>query len=220
LSNTLSFLFAIPATLLAICIHEFSHAYVSYLLGDRKIKEEGRMSLNPLKHLDPIGAFCLVVFHFGWARPVKVDASAYKHRKIGFFLVSAAGPLSNFLVAAIAVLAEVGLSLFMGASIHKGFFVYLFLYVALVNIGMGVFNLIPVPPLDGSNMLFTILPSNLSKKIMLVSRYYPFLLFFVIYGLTYVFSTQIGSLDYAIYSWMIEKALRLFGIAITGNPIM
>ena len=151
------------AVILAITLHEMAHGYVSYWLGDNTAKSLGRLSINPLKHIDWIGAFCLLVFGFGWAKPVPIDYRKYKNGKAGIFMVSLAGPLTNILLAVLAC----GFMIIAPIEILQDFF-YMF---SVVNIGLGAFNLIPIPPLDGSKMLAVLLPANTYQKIMQYEQY-------------------------------------------------
>lgn len=162
------------AVLVILTIHEFSHGYVAYRLGDPTAKYQGRLTLNPMKHLDPWGALCMVLFRFGWAKPVPIDLRYFKKPKRDFALVAAAGPISNLILA------------FFGAFLYLGFqkiamqipipneFVYNLLFYTLyfllafhqINLGLAIFNLIPVPPLDGSRLLFSILPDRYYYKLL------------------------------------------------------
>lgn len=151
------------AVILAITLHEMAHGYTSYWLGDDTAKSLGRLSLNPLKHVDWIGAFCLLVFGFGWAKPVPIDYSRYKNGKTGIFMVAVAGPLTNIILAIVAC----GLLIAAPVGVLQDF-LYMFI---MVNIGLGAFNLIPIPPLDGSKMLAVLLPANTYQKIMQYERY-------------------------------------------------
>lgn len=151
------------AVILAITLHEMAHGYASYCLGDDTAKSLGRLSINPLKHIDWIGAFCLLVFGFGWAKPVPINYSKYKNGKAGIFVVALAGPLANVILAIISC----GLMMAVPVEILQDFF-YMF---AVINIGLGAFNLIPIPPLDGSKMLAVLLPSNIYQKIMRYEQY-------------------------------------------------
>lgn len=147
--------------LIAISMHEFAHGYVSWKLGDPTPKQSGRLSLNPFAHLDPVGTLCLLLFHFGWAKPVGVNPWYYKNRKQGMVLVSLAGPLMNFLVAlASTILLGLTLKLTGGRGMIAGILYQLLLNIVLVNIGLGLFNLIPIPPLDGSKVLGAVLPER------------------------------------------------------------
>lgn len=147
-------LFTLPVVLPAIICHECAHGWVSYKLGDPTAKYAGRLTLNPLKHLDPIGTLCMIFFHVGWANPVPIDPRYYRDRKKGIIYVSLAGPVTNFILAFLSLLIE-GLLMKFGSS-HSAViwilcqFCY---YSAVVNIGLALFNLIPIPPLDGSKIL-------------------------------------------------------------------
>ncbi|WP_069998038.1 site-2 protease family protein [Cellulosilyticum sp. I15G10I2] len=166
-------IYTIPAILIAISMHEFAHGYMSYRLGDPTPKYHGRLSLNPLQHLDPMGTLCLLIFHFGWAKPVRVNPHYYQNKKRGMVMVAMAGPIMNFGIAFIATIA-MGIILKVtggqaGLSIQYIF--RFFSYLTIINIGLGVFNLIPVPPLDGSKVLGAILPEDKYFKYMQYERY-------------------------------------------------
>lgn len=159
---------------MAISFHEFSHGYMSYLMGDPTPKSSGRLTLNPLANFDLIGTLCLLFFGFGWAKPVSINPNYYKNKKIGTALVAMAGPFSNFLLAFICA--------FLIKIINPSGILLTFLYRLIsVNVGLGVFNLIPVPPLDGSKLLALVLPNNLYWKFMEISRYSMFILMIILY---------------------------------------
>ena len=157
------------AVLLAISVHEMSHGYAAYFLGDKTAKSMGRLSLNPLRHLDPVGALCLLVFGFGWAKPVMINPAYFKKPKRDMALTALAGPLSNFILAflSLAVFKLLTLAPFMKSSFFAAEWIATFLSTfALLNIGLGVFNLIPIPPLDGSKVFLPLLPPRLYMDIM------------------------------------------------------
>lgn len=157
------------AVLLAISVHEMSHGYAAYFLGDKTAKSMGRLSLNPLRHLDPVGALCLLVFGFGWAKPVMINPAYFKKPKRDMALTALAGPLSNFILAflSLAVFKLLTLAPFMNSSFIVAEWIATFLSTfALLNIGLGVFNLIPIPPLDGSKVFLPLLPPRLYMDIM------------------------------------------------------
>lgn len=165
----------IPAALLAIIFHEISHGYVAYLLGDRTAKNSGRLTLNPIQHMEPLGLLCMILFGFGWAKPVPVNPYFFKNRKLGMALVSIAGPVSNLLMAvlsmsvilAISVLEIENQALIGALNVVMQFF----LVFAILNIGLAVFNLIPIPPLDGSKILFSLLPRRAYGFILKYERW-------------------------------------------------
>jgi Zn-dependent protease len=171
-------LLIVPAALLSIMFHEICHGYVAYRLGDPTAKAEGRLSLNPLRHIDPIGLLMLIIFRFGWARPVHVDIRYFRKPKQGMALVSLAGPLSNFLLAFISILV---LCVLAYIGIQTAWIVYFFAYLTLISLGLGIFNLIPIPPLDGSKMVGALLPDRAYYNILRYERYGMLLLIAVLY---------------------------------------
>ena len=147
-------LYVIPAVLIVLTVHEFGHAYVAYKMGDVTAKEEGRLSLNPLRHIDPIGLLALIIFRFGWGKPVPVDFTALRNLRKGMVFVSLAGPLANFILAfALAPLFN-WMSRNPIALTGFGYFVQLVQYIIVLSVYLGIFNLIPIPPLDGSKIVF------------------------------------------------------------------
>ena len=152
-------IYTVPVMLIAITVHEFAHGWVSYKLGDPTPKYEGRLSLNPLRHLDLIGTLCLLFFHMGWAKPVRINTAYYRNKRQGIIWVSLAGPVANFLTAFLSLLICGALMRF-GNSGNSAVSIGIMLcyYSAVLNIGLGVFNLIPIPPLDGSNVVEQMYP--------------------------------------------------------------
>ena len=168
------FLLSAFAVLVTLTVHEYCHAYAAYRLGDPTAKSLGRLSLNPIKHLDPIGALCMLIFHFGWAKPVPINARYFKKPKRDFAIVAMAGPLSNLIISFFsafiyllmsALLRKTGYSneILYNVILNTGLFFYLF---HVINLGIAIFNLIPIPPLDGSRILNVILPEKTYFKIM------------------------------------------------------
>ena len=163
----------IPAVLLCITFHEYCHGLVAYWLGDQTAKEAGRLTLNPLKHLDPIGALCMVVAGVGWAKPVPIDPRRMckiKNRKVAVSLTALAGPVSNMILAFFLFF------IYLEITIHfaNGFMPALgkFLYItAYLSVGLAAFNLLPIPPLDGSKILFPLLPNKLIGTVSKYERY-------------------------------------------------
>jgi Zn-dependent protease len=172
-------LFVIPCVLFALTVHEVSHGYMAYRLGDPTARNMGRLTLNPLKHLDPLGALCMVLFHFGWARPVPINTRYFRKPRRDTALTAAAGPISNFIMAFLGLLVqEILLAVFIRHPASSQF-VYnlqyaaltLFSYFHVLNLSLGLFNLIPVPPLDGSRIFLTFLPAKYYFGIMQYERY-------------------------------------------------
>ena len=162
--------------LFSLSVHEFSHGFAAYAVGDKTAKYSGRLSLNPLAHLDPFGAICLFLFGFGWAKPVPVNPWNFKNKKGGMILTALAGPFSNFLLAFIAMVIYTLLGGLRFSSASFGFtlasvFYELAYYMIMINLGLGLFNLIPIPPLDGSKVLTAILPERTYFKLMDYERY-------------------------------------------------
>ena len=166
-------LFVIPCVLFALTVHEVSHGYMAYRLGDPTARNMGRLTLNP------IGALCMVLFHFGWARPVPINTRYFRKPRRDTALTAAAGPISNFIMAFLGLLVqEILLAVFIRHPASSQF-VYnlqyaaltLFSYFHVLNLSLGMFNLIPVPPLDGSRIFLTFLPAKYYFGIMQYERY-------------------------------------------------
>ncbi len=165
----------IPAALLAIIFHELSHGFVSYLLGDRTAKDSGRLSVNPINHIDILGLICMILFGFGWAKPVPVNTYYFRNKKLGIVLVSLAGPFSNIIMALVSMILFLllperlpGKEVLDYITLALGNF---FLYSSVLNVGLAVFNLLPIPPLDGSKILFSLLPRSAYGFILKYERY-------------------------------------------------
>ena len=188
---------SIPGVLIAITFHEFAHGFVAYKLGDNTAENEGRLSLNPLDHLDPIGSLMLLFAGFGWGKPVHVNPRNYT-RKIsmekGEAIVSAAGPIMNFLLAIIFTLIYYAIYKFAGSqflsSTVGGIIMLLISYTISINIGLGVFNLIPLPPLDGSKIIMPFLPYK--AKEWFTNNEQLFSLVFVVLWITGIAGTIIS----------------------------
>lgn len=163
---------------LTLPIHEWAHGFLSTKLGDPTPRWQGRLTLNPMAHIDIIGALGILLFGIGWAKPVQVNARYYKNPKWGMALVAIAGPLSNIIVAFISLLIyQLIQTVFIFTGILAGNYTILFaislffFMIAQINVYLAVFNLIPIPPFDGSRILFTFLPQKYYFKIMQYERY-------------------------------------------------
>ena len=197
INDPLTFILLAVPLLYSIILHELAHGWVAYRMGDATAKWLGRLSLNPLKHLDPIGTLMLFIFGFGWAKPVPVNFNNLHDMRKGLILVSSAGIVVNMMLAFLAFF------LFrLLAPAPSGVLATLLFYLAQINIILASFNLIPIPPLDGSKILMGFVPERFQYYL---SRLEPFGLFIII-GLLYI-----GALDplIAFFRWII---LALIGI--------
>ena len=167
----LSILLSVVPSLFCITVHELSHGYVAYLLGDDTAKRAGRLTLNPLRHIDPMGLVMMAVFHFGWAKPVPVNMFKFKDPKKGMAVTALAGPLSNLLLAFVFMVLY-GLLVVPLYGGNAGSYVLRMLVLgAYISTGLAVFNLIPIPPLDGSKILLAFLSDEAYAKLMRYERY-------------------------------------------------
>ena len=175
----IQFLFVVPCVLIALTFHEFAHGYMAYKLGDPTAKNFGRLTLNPLKHLDPIGTICMIFFHFGWAKPVPINSRYFKKPRRDMALTAAAGPIMNFILAFFGVLVcRILTKIFVAFPAQSNFVYYiqyaaltLFSYFHMLNLSLGVFNLIPIPPLDGSRIFYIFLPQKWYFGVMKYEKY-------------------------------------------------
>lgn len=195
-------LYSLPGIIAALTIHECSHAFAAYLLGDRTAKEYGRLTLNPIAHIDPLGFLCLIVTRrFGWAKPVPVNDMNFRNRKKGMLIVSLAGPASNFITA---MLIAFSYALFFNriGNVMKDILQYAY----IINLSIGAFNLIPIPPLDGSKILDVFLTN---KQRLFMRRY---AIYANIIILLLIFSGIIGAILGPIImamDWFINSAVGL-----------
>lgn len=182
-------IYVVPAIIITVTLHELAHGWVSYKFGDPTPKLDGRLSLNPLHHLDPIGTVALLLVGFGWAKPVHIDPRYYKDAKTGIVWTAFAGPLMNFIIAFVAIflfnlLLKVPVSIFSSEIMTRIFIylIYLMQYTALISLGQAIFNLIPLPPLDGSKILYGVLPDSVYFNIMKYENWLSLILFLVLFS--------------------------------------
>ena len=193
-------IYLIPAVLLSLSFHEFSHGYVAFKLGDPTAKQAGRLTLNPRAHIDPLGTLCMLIFRFGWAKPVPVNVMYFKDRKKGMAITAAAGPISNLLLAFLCLLLFVPVLVYAGWT-AVGSYAANFLYImVMINVGLAVFNLLPISPLDGSKILYAVLPNKIYFSIMRYERYFQPVLFLLLW--TGLLSRPISFLRDAVISGM------------------
>ena len=169
----------LPAFLAGISFHEFSHAATACLLGDDTAKNDGRLTLNPISHIDPIGMLCLLFLGFGWAKPVPVNIRNFKHPRFYDILTSVAGPLSNFILAIIFFAALKYFPLALFSPVATVTFIQILKAAGTINIMLGVLNLLPIPPLDGSHILITFISHRYPQFVNWLYRYSMFILLFL-----------------------------------------
>jgi len=193
LDNIFEIVWSIPAVLIAITFHEYWHGRMAYKLGDPTAAEAGRLTLNPLAHLDPIGTLMLLLFRFGWAKPVPVNINRLNNPKRDMIYVSLAGPIANMAIAVIFALILRLSYHFIGQIIMvqsssffnllvtmlRGWLIFLQTGV-IINLALAIFNLIPVPPLDGSKIMLGLLPYSLAYRYAKLESYGPVLLLILV----------------------------------------
>ena len=171
----------IPAVLLALTFHEYAHGLVAYKLGDTTAKDAGRLTINPLKHIDPIGLVMMAILHFGWAKPVPINPYKFKNPRTGMALVAAAGPVMNVLLGAVLIFIYYILRMFAPQGAFIDALAQFMAITAMLSIGFAVFNLIPLPPLDGSRVLSLVLPRKWNFFLMKNQRYIHLILIVLLY---------------------------------------
>ncbi len=219
LTNTnvlLSLLLSLPGVLVAISFHEYAHAYAADKLGDETPRQQGRLNLNPLSHIDPIGFIMLVFAGFGWGKPVQINPRNF-NRDISMSkaeaIVAAAGPIMNFMLAiAFTIISCIIPKFFMDFYYSQiGIITSRIIdYSIIINLGLGIFNLIPLPPLDGSKILNNFLPYN--ARIWFESHEQIFYIIFVVLWVTGLAGEIISPLIGVTYKGLVQLGMKLFGL--------
>jgi Zn-dependent protease len=177
--NIQTLLLLAPPILLALTFHEYAHAFVANRYGDDTAKQSGRLTLNPLRHLDPLGTIMIFLVHFGWAKPVPVNPHRLKNPKKDMLWISAAGPLANMVLAFVSGIL-LRLIFATGGKPDQysitGLLTFMLIMSLQINLALAIFNVLPIAPLDGSKILFGLLPSRHEGKIYFLERYGPFIL--------------------------------------------
>ncbi len=177
LQDPILLVYLIPSLLIALTFHEYAHARVAYAYGDITAKSQGRLTLNPISHLDPIGTLMILIVGFGWARPVPINPLKFREFRKGLLWVSLAGPLTNFVLGFISMLI---LTFLLRFGLTNELFINFMFTLVQLNIILGVFNLLPIPPLDGSKILSSMLPSSSLGFYRQIEPYAPLILIMLI----------------------------------------
>lgn len=191
-SNLFELVGLIIGLLVAISVHEAAHAWAAFRLGDPTAKDHGRLTLNPLAHLDPIGTLMLIIFRFGWGKPVPINPTNFQNPRVDSLLTALAGPISNLIVA-------FGLGLLIRLNFLPAILTVIIIAVITLNLILALFNLLPIPPLDGSKILYLFLSDESQRAL---EQYGPWLLLAVLFvsytGFPGIFSALVGAVNFLL----------------------
>lgn len=192
-------------------VHEYAHALIATKLGDQTPRLSGRLTLNPLAHISPIGAIMIFLFGFGYAKPVNVNPRNFKDPKKGMAITAIAGPVSNLIMGFVfIVLATVFSNIFRGDSVLFTAIFYFLFFAGTINVNLAVFNLLPIPPLDGSRILQLLIPAKYYYKFLEYERYVVILVFVLI--ATGILSGPLSAISYFIINIFVKIASLPFGL--------
>lgn len=184
-SKWIEMLIVAGAAMICVTFHEVSHGYAAYLLGDPTAKRAGRLSLNPIKHMDIMGLVCMAIAHFGWAKPVPINPGYFKHYRRDTAITALAGPAANVLLAAVFLMLSSAvrwMGYYWGWNTVGFYLDYFCWYGAILSAGLAVFNIFPIPPLDGSKVLFSFLPQRSYSWLLRYERYGFLIMVVLIYA--------------------------------------
>lgn len=202
--NLLGILAGLPGLIIAMTVHEYAHARVAVAMGDPTPRFMGRLTLNPISHIDPFGMLCLFLVHFGWAKPVSINPLNFKNPRLGDILVSLAGPAANFLTAFLAMAVIFAIFTGTNGDVSEGAR-QVFTLIIIYNINFGIFNLIPLPPLDGSHVLKQLLPRELAYRLAGLERYsFIILIVFLITPLPYYILFPLQRMIFSLFSGILS----------------
>ena len=207
-------LLSVPPILLALSFHEYAHGWMAYRLGDPTAKHEGRLTMNPLAHLDPLGTMMIIIVHFGWAKPVPVNPMNLKDPKKDMLWIALAGPVSNVIMAAglgLILRIMIGMGMRVDES-FLGYFQYMLYFAVMINLVLAIFNMIPIPPLDGSKILFGLLPTEYEESFLRFQQIGPR----VLLGLV-VINSYFGI---PIFSVLITPFVSVFSSLFVGRDLI
>ncbi|MGM9960687.1 MAG: site-2 protease family protein [Allobaculum sp.] len=200
----------VVAVILAMSIHEMAHGLAAYALGDATAKARGRVSLNPFAHIDWLGLFCLMFFGFGWAKPVPINPYNYKDPKSGMVWTAFAGPIANFVLSFVCVFLFTVIANFTGSFAYQtvgSFILSLLSNTAIISAGFGIFNLIPIPPLDGSRIFWAFLPDRDYYRVNNPPRWVTIAIFVLIFS--GILSRPLSLMRGTLINWMESASIAL-----------
>ena len=200
--------YRLASVIVALTVHEFSHGFAAYLLGDKTAKHDGRLSINPLRHIDWFGLLAIFIFQFGWAKPVMVNPRNFKNPKIDFALTAAAGPVANILLSFALVFIAVPLFFNTSGGGFTGVMITFLIRCAILSLSLGFFNMLPIPPLDGSKIFGAFLPDRYYFRYVGMGNIGMIILLVLLY--TGFVNNIIGPVIQSTYMFMLETAEAVF----------